>query len=59
MVRKSFRVISGVKVKTNLGERKSKGNEVKFPHESPTKIKNCLNCEKPIEECKGNCYGRL
>ena len=59
MVRKSLRVMSGVKVKTNLGEKKSNGNKDKLPYESPTKIKNCLNCDKPAEECKGNCYGRL
>ena len=53
MIRKS------VKVKTNLGETKINGQKEKFPNESPTKIKNCLNCKKPVEECKGNCYGRL
>ena len=59
MIRKSLNVKSGVKVKTNLGETKINGQKEKFPNESPTKIKNCLNCKKPVEECKGNCYGRL
>lgn len=59
MVKKALRATSGVKVKTNLGESKSNGQKDRLPYESPTKIKNCLNCEKPMEECKGNCYGRL
>lgn len=59
MIKKSIRAIRGVKVKTNLGECKSNGQKDRLPYESPTKIENCLNCKKPVEECKGNCYGRL
>ena len=59
MVRKSLNAKSGIKVKTNLGECKSNGQKDRLPKESPTKIKNCLNCDKPVEKCKGNCYGRL
>jgi hypothetical protein len=59
MVKKALRATSGVKVKTNLGEKKANPNQDRLPYESPRKIKNCLNCTKPVEECKGNCYGRL
>lgn len=59
MISKSLRVVNGVKVKTNLGEHRSNNKNDKLPYESPTKIQNCLNCTKPVEECKGNCYGRL
>lgn len=59
MISKTFKILSGIKVKTNLGERKANGQKDRLPHESPIKIKSCLNCDKPVEECKGNCYGRL
>lgn len=59
MIRKSLRVASGVKVKTNLGECKVNGQKDRIPNESQIKIEKCLNCTKPVEECKGNCYGRL
>ena len=59
MIKKSLRMTSGVKVKTNLGECKVNGQKDRIPNESPTKINNCLICDKPVEECKGNCYGRL
>ena len=59
MVKKALRATSGIKVKTNFGETKSNGQKDRLPYESPAKINNCLNCEKPVEECKGNCYGRL
>lgn len=59
MIRKSLITVSSIKVKTNLGESKAICNKDKLPKEDPQKINNCLNCKKPIEECKGNCYGRL
>lgn len=59
MVKKALRATSGIKVNTNLGESKSNGQKDRLPYESPTRINNCLNCNKPVEECKGNCYGRL
>lgn len=59
MIRKAYNTKCGVKVNTNLGESKAKGQKDRLPYESPTRINNCLNCDKPVEECKGNCYGRL
>lgn len=58
MVRKSLNAKSGVKVNTKLGEKKYNISDDKLPYESPTRIKNCLNCNKPMKECKGTCYGR-
>ena len=58
MIRKSYKTTSGVKAKTNLNERAYNTHDGKLPYESPTRIKNCLNCKKPAKECKGNCYGR-
>ncbi len=58
MVRKSLNAMKGVKVTTVFHENKSKRKIRYGTSESAEQINNCLNCTKPVSECKGDCYGK-
>lgn len=56
MARKSLNAMKGVKVTTVFHENKPKSNTRYGTKERAEQINNCLNCTKPVSECKGDCY---
>lgn len=58
MVRKSLKVYNGIKGKMVVAERLSNPRKHYGTIESQERIDNCLNCTRPANECKGNCYGK-
>lgn len=56
MVRKSLNALKGVKAKTVFNERKCNPHKHHSNYETKKQIDICLNCTKPVKECKGNCY---
>lgn len=55
MIRKSNRILEGIKGKNVVFERKSNNWRHHITPISQEKIDMCLSCEKPPNECKGNC----
>ena len=45
------------KTKTEPKKTKSNGQKERTPREAQRNIVICLNCTKPANECKGNCWG--
>lgn len=58
MVRKSLNAIRGIKGTTQIDTKNSNYQGERIPTESKSKIEKCLHCTKPVEKCKGSCYGR-
>lgn len=58
MVRKSLNAFSGIKVNTVLGETKNKSKKKNYNAQKEEERIECLDCKKPVEKCKGNCFGR-
>ena len=55
-MRKSYRVTEGIKCTTSFYDNKRKVSKKSTPAEKQEEIDKCLNCTKPIEKCKGNCW---
>jgi hypothetical protein len=58
MVKKSMNAMSGIKATTQLYARKEKPNKHRTTIDSQERVDRCLECNKPANQCKGNCYGK-
>lgn len=56
MIKKARNILKGIKGTTQTQERRSSPH--KTIAEPQSRIDICLNCTKPANKCKGDCFGR-
>lgn len=57
MIRKSMNVLNGIKGTRPTPANKGKKYNQHIGCDPKERIDICLNCIKPLSECKGNCFG--
>lgn len=56
MIKKTIHPYEGIKASLDVEEKKNKPK--RYTAEPQSRVDICLNCTKPVSECKGKCFGK-
>ena len=56
MIKKTMHPYEGIRASLDVEEKKKKPK--RYTAEPQSRVDICLNCTKPVSECKGKCFGK-